>query len=211
MINKQVIFRKLLGLQPYQDVWQKMHDFTATRDVNTTDEIWLLEHFPVFTQGQAGRPEHILNPSNIPIVATDRGGQVTYHGPGQLIAYPLINLRRLNIGVKKFVHLLEQSVIDLLSDYGVVALAKEDAPGVYVGEKKICSIGLKISRGCSYHGIALNVDMDLKPFSQINPCGFRNLRMTQIKDFVPQVNMEEVQSRISKYLMKNFNYEQIIT
>lgn len=210
MSVKNIITRQL-GRELYQNVWQKMYDFTACRDLKTLDELWLLEHFPVFTQGQAGKPEHLLNPTNIPVINTDRGGQITYHGPGQLIVYPLINLRRLNIGVKKFVNLLEQSVINLLADYNIVAVARTDAPGVYTENKKICSIGLKISRGCSYHGIALNVDMDLKPFSQINPCGFRNLEMTQIKEFVPQVNMEEIKTKISKYIIKNFDYEQNIT
>lgn len=197
-----------LGMERYQDVWQKMRDFTAVRDATTADELWLLEHFPVFTQGMAGKPEHILNSTNIPIVQTDRGGQVTYHGPGQLIAYPLIDLRRLKVGVKKFVSLLEHTIVDLLADYGITATMREDAPGVYVNSGKICSIGLKISRGCSYHGIALNVDMDLKPFSQINPCGFRNLKMIQIKDFVPEIKMEDVRKGVIKHLIKNFGYEQ---
>lgn len=205
MSTNNIIVRQL-GIESYQDIWQKMHDFTAKRDIDTPDELWLLEHFAVFTQGQAGKPEHLLNPSNIPVVNTDRGGQITYHGPGQLVAYPLLNLRRLGIGVKKFVNLLEQSVVDLLADYNIVAANRADAPGVYVKDRKICSIGLKISRGCSYHGIALNVAMDLKPFSQINPCGFHNLKMTQIKDFVPNINMEEVRAGISKHIIKNFGY-----
>lgn len=188
----------------YQEIWQQMHDFTAERGVDTPDELWLLQHYPVFTQGQAGRPEHVLNPGDIPIVQTNRGGQVTYHGPGQLVGYPLIDLRRRSIGVKQFVNILETSVVKVLADYNIKASNRDDAPGVYVIDSgaKICSIGLKISHGCSYHGIAFNVDMDLEPFSRINPCGYKNLQMTQIKDFVPDVDFTEVQTKFTDYFQQ---------
>ncbi|WP_086929754.1 lipoyl(octanoyl) transferase LipB [Agarilytica rhodophyticola] len=175
---------KNLGLMDYQESWQAMRTFTDKRDAETVDELWLVEHPPVFTQGQAGKPEHILNTSNIPIVETDRGGQVTYHGPGQLVAYPLLDLKRLKLGVRDLVTLLEQSVIELLQSYGIESSAKADAPGVYVDDKKIASLGLRVRRGCSYHGVAINVDMDLGPFLQINPCGYQGLEMIQIKDLV---------------------------
>ena len=185
------IIVKNLGFCDYHDAWLKMQNFTLSRDATTPDEIWLLEHERVFTQGVAGKEEHILDAKDIPVVQTDRGGQVTYHGPGQLIVYVLFDLRRLKIGVKKFVGLLELAVIQLLGDYGIGAAIKEGAPGVYVFDKKICSIGLRIRRGCSYHGIALNVNNDLEPFTRINPCGFRGLAVTKVGDFV-SVTLDEV-------------------
>jgi lipoyl(octanoyl) transferase len=191
---------KKLGLTNYNDVWQKMYDFTIARMPETPDELWVLQHFPVFTQGQAGRPEHVLNPRDIPVVQTDRGGQVTYHGPGQIVAYPLIDLKRLKMGVREFVTRLENATIKTLAEYDIVAFGKPDAPGVYVGSKKICSIGLKVKRGCTYHGIAFNVDMDLEPFSRINPCGFNNLKMTQVKDYVPDVKISDVEEKLAKHL-----------
>jgi lipoyl(octanoyl) transferase len=193
------IIRKL-GLCDYSRIWEQMRDFTAVRTKETPDEIWLLQHKPVFTQGVAGKPEHILNPGDIPIVQTDRGGQVTYHGPGQLIVYPLYDLRRLKIGVKAWVTILENSVIELLASYKIIAGNRDDAPGVYVEGKKICSIGLKIRHGCSYHGIALNVDMDLAPFLRINPCGYQKLVMTQMKDLIKDINWEEIEDRICEKL-----------
>ena len=195
----QHIVIKKLGLRDYQQTWQEMRDFTLSRGESTPDEVWLLEHPPVFTQGMAGKPEHVLNPGNIPIIHTDRGGQVTYHGPGQLVGYVLLDLRRLKIGVKAYVSLIENSVVQLLAEYNIKADIKPGAPGVYVAGKKICSIGLKISRGCSYHGIALNVNNDLELFSRINPCGFQNLQMTKISDFVP-VTLEEVGQKFCEKL-----------
>ncbi len=180
-----------------------MYEFSEQRDVNTADEIWLLQHYPVFTQGQAGLTKHILNPGNIPIVKTDRGGQVTYHGPGQLVVYLLINLQRIKLGVRQFVNILQQSIMQLLADYKIVANTKADAPGVYVNDAKICSIGLRVRRGCSYHGIALNVNMNLEPFTRINPCGIKNLKIAQISDYVDNINFSEVEEKIVKYLMKN--------
>ncbi|MBN2690056.1 MAG: lipoyl(octanoyl) transferase LipB [Gammaproteobacteria bacterium] len=186
---------KKLPISNYQVIWQQMRDFTLNRTPETPDEIWSLQHHPVFTQGQAGKKEHILNPGDIPIVQTDRGGQVTYHGPGQLIIYPLIDIRRRKIGVKQFVNLLEQGVINTLKEYKIEAYAREDAPGVYVDQAKICSIGLKITRGATYHGIALNIDMDLEPFSRINPCGFKNLKLTQVKSCAPNLSLTEIEDK----------------
>ncbi len=165
----------------YETLWHAMRDFTDARDEKTPDACWVVEHQPVYTQGQNGKAEHILNPQNIPVVKTDRGGQVTYHGPGQLVIYVLFELKRYGLGVRQLVNLLENSVVALLADHQIKAQARCDAPGVYVGDAKICSIGLRIRRGCSYHGLALNVDMDLSPFAGINPCGYEGMRMTQLK------------------------------
>ncbi len=192
-----------LGQQPYEHVWEAMKQFTASRDDNTPDEIWLLEHPPVYTQGQAGKAEHVLNHAlNIPIVQSDRGGQVTYHGPGQLVVYVLFDLKRLGIGIRTLVCQLEQALIDVLKTYKIMAERRTGAPGVYVTEKKIASIGLRVKKACTYHGIALNVDMDLKPFLNINPCGYQALQMTQIKDFCPSVQIEQVQQRLVETLLK---------
>ena len=168
-----------LGLQQYIPCWQAMRDFTASRDDETRDELWLVEHPPVFTLGQAAKPEHLLQVGDIPVVQADRGGQVTYHGPGQLVAYPLVDLRRLGIGARAMVTALEQSVIAVLAGYGISAVARSDAPGVYVDGAKIASLGLRIRHGCTFHGVAINVAMDLEPFSRINPCGHAGLAMTQ--------------------------------
>jgi len=195
---------KELGLCDYTEVWHEMKSFTASRTQDTPDEIWLLEHPPVFTQGVAGKPEHVLNPGTIPIVQTDRGGQITYHGPGQLVGYVLMDLRRAKIGVKQFVNLLETSVIQTLADYKIQAGTQDSAPGVYVNDTKICSIGLKISRGCSYHGIALNVNNDLTPFLCINPCGYKNLHMSKIADFCTNVpNIIDVGHKFAHYICTN--------
>ena len=200
MSNNIVI--KNLGLCDYQKTWQEMREFTLKRDKTTLDEIWLLEHPPVFTQGLAGKPEHVLNPGDIPVMQTDRGGQVTYHGPGQLVGYLLLDLRRLKIGVKEFVNLVENSVVQLFADYNIKANTNPDAPGVYVAGSKICSLGLKITRSCSYHGIALNVNNDLEPFSRINPCGFHELPVTRMSDFV-SVTLDEIGKRFCEKLISN--------
>ncbi len=171
------------NLRPYPEMWQAMQQFTQTRQASTPDELWLVEHPPVYTQGQAGKPEHLLMPSNIPLVQTDRGGQITYHGPGQLVAYPLLDLRRHNLGVRDLVTLLENVTIALLAQLGITAQAKADAPGVYVEGKKIASLGLRVRRGCSFHGLSLNVAMDLSPFNAINPCGYAGLQMAQVADY----------------------------
>ncbi len=198
-----------LGVQVYEPVWHAMQDFTNQRTAATADELWLVQHPSVFTQGQAGKAEHLLLPGDIPVVQVDRGGQVTYHGPGQLVAYPLVDVRRLGLGVRELVSRIEQSLIDLLASYGVSAEARADAPGVYVNGAKIASLGLRIRRGCSFHGLALNVDMDLQPFQRINPCGYAGLAMTQLTDHVagPLV-MAEVSARLREQLVKHLGYEQ---
>ncbi|PKG99052.1 lipoyl(octanoyl) transferase LipB [Paraglaciecola sp. MB-3u-78] len=172
----KLIIRQL-GLQAYLPIWQAMQDFTNNRDPETADEIWLVEHQAVFTQGQAGKEEHILMPGDIPVVKVDRGGQVTYHGPGQQMMYVLLNLKQNKLGVRTLVTALEQCVVDTLQEYAIDAYPKADAPGVYVDAKKVCSIGLRIRKGCSFHGLALNVNMDLSPFQRINPCGYAGLEM----------------------------------
>lgn len=183
---------KHLGITQYQDIWSRMKDFTASRTEHTEDEIWMLEHYPVYTQGQAGKQEHILNQTDIPIIQSDRGGQVTYHGPGQMIAYVLLDINRRHLGVRTLVSLLEQTLIDLLQHYHIEAQTQCGAPGVYVNGQKIASIGLRVKQGRTYHGIALNVNMDLSPFLNINPCGFSSMTMTQISHFYPDVSMEDV-------------------
>ena len=195
-----------LRLSDYQETWQKMREFTDNRDDKTMDELWLLEHPAVFTQGLAGKAEHILDAHAIPIVHTDRGGQVTYHGPGQLVAYPLFDLKRKNLHARALVRTLENSVIALLKHYNITAVSRCDAPGVYVNGEKICSIGLRIRKNCSYHGIALNVDMDLTPFQYINPCGYQNMKMTQIKAFSPPITMNDVKKQLVFRITKNFGY-----
>lgn len=195
-----------LGLKPYQEVWDEMKRFTIERNANTVDELWLLEHSPVYTQGQAGKAEHVLNPQAIPIVQTDRGGQVTYHGPGQLVAYVLIDIRRRNMGIRTLVCQLEQLLILLLKKYNINAQTRCGAPGVYVDEKKIASIGLRVKNGCTYHGIALNAGMDLSPFAGINPCGYAQLQMTQIQDFISGIDIEQVREEFIQDFLSVFGY-----
>lgn len=169
-----------LGRRAYEPLWRAMQAFTETRGVDTPDEVWLTEHPPVFTLGLNASREHLLDPGDIPVVQIDRGGQVTYHGPGQLLIYPLIDLKRSGLGVRELVTALEQSVVDLLCEHGVSALARPEAPGVYVDGSKVASVGLRVRRGASYHGMALNVDLDLEPFSRINPCGMQGLAVTDL-------------------------------
>ncbi len=197
---------KRLGLVEYEPVWRDMQTFTDRRDAQTTDEIWLLQHPPVYTLGLNGSPEHLLAPADIPVINIDRGGQVTYHGPGQLVVYALINLRRQNLGVRDLVSALEQSVIDLAADYGIEAKARADAPGVYVDGRKLASLGLRIRRGCSYHGLAFNIDMNLEPFSRINPCGFENLEVTQLTDLGGPSDLEQVAGELEQHLLKCLKY-----
>lgn len=190
-----------LGLLPYADTWERMRDFTATRGPGAADEIWLLQHPPVFTLGQGGREEHLLDPGDIPVLRVDRGGQVTYHGPGQIVAYLLLDLRRRGLGVRALVDLIEGCLIRLLASYGVQAATREGAPGVYVGAAKIAALGLRVRRGCSYHGLSLNVDMDLAPFRRINPCGYAGLATVQLRDLLPVANrggdlLAEVEDRL---------------
>lgn len=205
MKNNTVIIRTL-GLQHYIECWNAMQHFTGQRDENTPDEIWFLEHPPVFTQGQNGKPEHLLHSGNIPVIKTDRGGQITYHGPGQLVAYTLVDLKRKKLNIREIVTLLEKSVIDLLAEYQTEATARREAPGIYIGNKKICSVGLRIRRGCSYHGLALNVAMDLGPFKQINPCGSQGLEMTQFSVIQPAIDIKTVEKKLAEYLTKNLGY-----
>lgn len=172
-----------LGLRPYQEIWDAMRACTAARDADSADQIWLVQHPPVYTQGQAGKPEHLLAPGDIPVIQIDRGGQITYHGPGQTVMYLLLDLRRAGIGIRALVSLIEESVIGYLQELGIRAQSRIDAPGVYVDGKKIASLGLRVRGGCTYHGVALNVDMDLEPFSRINPCGLVGMQMTQLRDF----------------------------
>lgn len=197
-----------LGLTSYGPVFHEMQAFTEQRDGETPDEIWLTEHEPVFTQGQAGRAEHLLAPGEIPVIQTDRGGQVTYHGPGQITAYLLFDLRRLKIGVRNLVTNIERSMSDTAASFGIVAQARADAPGVYVDGSKLGSLGLRVRRGCAYHGLSLNVDMDLEPFSRINPCGLLGMQVTQIADFT-DVRPAQVSARLLDALLARYDMEMV--
>ena len=210
-MSRSVVVRHL-GCVAYEPTWHAMQHFTQNRDADTADEIWLLEHPRVFTQGQAGKAEHVLAAGDIPVVQVDRGGQVTYHGPGQLVAYVLVDVRRAGQGVRDLVTSIENSLLDLLAQYDIAAQAKPDAPGVYVGDKKIASLGLRIRRGCSFHGLALNVDMDLQPFQRINPCGYAGLHMTQLREETQQpVDMAEVGVRLRDALVLHLKFSEYIT
>ena len=192
-----------LGLADYLPTWQAMQDFTAARGPQTPDELWLLQHPPVYTLGLAGKPEHLLRASDIPVVKIDRGGQITYHGPGQIIAYLLLDLKRRGMGVRELVGRMEQAVIGLLAEYGVKAERRNKAPGVYVGGAKIAALGLRIKNGCCYHGLSLNVDMDLSPFAAINPCGYEGLAVTQCRDAGITDNLEVVGEKLIEKLKQN--------
>ncbi|WP_120994171.1 lipoyl(octanoyl) transferase LipB [Stutzerimonas urumqiensis] len=195
-----------LGLVDYLPTWQAMQRFTNERGPQTPDELWLLQHPPVFTQGQAGKAEHVLFPGDIPVVQVDRGGQVTYHGPGQLVAYLLLDVRRLGIGVRELVERMERAVIGVLAAHEILAAARRDAPGVYVEAAKIASLGLRIRNGRSFHGLALNVDMDLEPFARINPCGYAGLAMTQMRDLAGSVDVQQVQQELRERLALELGY-----
>ncbi|HGO5857364.1 TPA: lipoyl(octanoyl) transferase LipB [Mannheimia haemolytica] len=214
----KLIIRQL-GIQPYEEIWHKMQSFTDSRDENTDDEIWLVQHPAVFTQGSAGKPEHLLNPTHIPVVQSDRGGQITYHGEGQQIMYVLIDIKRLKslgkeVSVRDLVTALEQTVVQTLAEYGIESYPKADAPGVYVDGKKICSLGLRIRKGCSFHGLALNINMDLTPFQNINPCGYAGLEMCQLSELVdcPDLRCEEVAPKLVAHFstILGYNNQQII-
>lgn len=197
-----------LGSQSYEPVWKAMQAFTDRRDEATPDEIWFCEHEPVFTLGLNAAKEHLLAPGEIPVVQIDRGGQVTYHGPGQLMIYPLLDLRRANLGVRDLVTALEQSVVVLAEDYGIRAAARPDAPGVYVsGGAKLASVGLRIRRGCSFHGMALNVDIDLEPFARINPCGYSNLEMTDLKSLGGDSDLGTVRDKLLPHLLRHLRMQ----
>jgi len=192
-LSARTIIVRQLGLAPYQSVSDAMHQFTENRDKDTPDELWLVEHPRVFTQGQAGKAEHVLAPGDIPVIQSDRGGQVTYHGPGQQVMYVMLDLKRNKLGVRDLVTALENTVVKTLAHYHIDAYPRPDAPGVYVNSDKICSLGLRIRKGCSFHGLALNINMDLEPFNRINPCGYAQLKMTQLRDFIPNVTLQDVQ------------------
>tara|TARA_R110002074_G_scaffold140441_3_gene286524 strand:- start:4021 stop:4665 length:645 start_codon:yes stop_codon:yes gene_type:complete len=190
-----------LGQQPYLETWEAMKSFTADRGDSTNDELWCLEHPRVYTQGQAGKAEHILAPGDIPVIPVDRGGQVTYHGPGQLVVYLMINLSRRKMGVRALVDVIEQSLVRTLAELGITAEPRPDAPGVYVGDAKIASLGLRVRRGCSFHGLALNVHMDMEPFRRINPCGYAGLAMCQVSDFVATAPIDDIEKRLAAQLV----------
>ncbi len=196
-----------LGMQPYAPVWRAMQAFTDQRDGSTGDEIWLVQHPPVFTLGLAGKAEHVLDPRDIPVIKTDRGGQVTYHGPGQVVAYLLLDLKRQLKGVRPLVSATENAIIALLDEWGIQAARRPRAPGVYVGGKKIAALGFRVRRGCSYHGLSLNVDMDLEPFSRINPCGYEGMEVTQIADLLPAIDPAGIEEALIRQLRRALGYD----
>jgi lipoyl(octanoyl) transferase len=198
---------KNLGQKPYVKTWQTMKSFTDSREECVIDEFWLVQHPPVYTLGQSGKVEHLLTPSDIPVVHSDRGGQVTYHGPGQLVCYLLLDVRRLRFGVRGLVTAMEQSIIQLINSYGVIAESKAEAPGVYVDGKKLAALGLRIRKGCSYHGLSLNVDMDLGPFSNINPCGYKGLEVIDMKGLGIDRPMTEVMEDLTDILIRQIGYD----
>jgi len=208
MLSDQLIVRDL-GLLPYEPTWLRMQAFTNERDADAVDEIWSLQHEPVFTQGQAGKQEHLLNPGDIPVVQVDRGGQVTYHGPGQAIIYLMLNLKRKKVGVRELVTIMEDAVVDTLNDFQVKAYAKPDAPGVYVDDRKIASLGLRVRRGCSFHGLALNLAMDLEPFLRINPCGYAGMEMTQLGMLVEDLDQAQASQYLLNHLISKLGYSEV--
>ena len=210
-IRRRLIVRQL-GRRAYEPIWEAMNQFTSERKDDTPDELWLLEHDPVFTQGRAGKPDHILSlGEDIPLVQSDRGGQVTYHGPGQLIAYPLLDIRRLGLGVRGLVSVIENSVVSLLAEYGISGEARADAPGVYVDAAKIASLGLRVRHARSFHGVAVNFNLDLSPFQRINPCGYAGLTMTKLENLIQAEQMPSFESFQQKYaiiLARALNYDE---
>ncbi|MEN1926505.1 lipoyl(octanoyl) transferase LipB [Luteimonas sp. MJ146] len=193
-----------LGRQPYEPVWRAMQQFTDVRDAGTADEIWLVEHDPVFTLGQAGKAEHVLGAGDIPVLKVDRGGQVTYHGPGQIVAYPLLDLRRLKLGVREYVERMEQAVIDTLAEWNIGASRRDGAPGVYVAGAKVAALGIRVRRGCTFHGLAFNIAMDLEPFSRINPCGYAGLQVTSVGDVGGPSTMASVSAVLVQEMARQF-------
>ena len=206
-MNERLSVRRL-GLAGYEPVWRDMQSFTDSRDASSGDELWLVQHPPVFTQGQAGKAEHVLTPGDIPVIQVDRGGQVTYHGPGQIVAYPLVDIKRKGIAVREFVNRIETAIIDVLAHYGVKGERIEGAPGIYVSGDKIASLGLRVRRGCTFHGMAFNIDMDLEPFQRINPCGFAGLQVTQLSALAP-VDFQEVEDRLIDSLAQHLGYSEV--
>jgi len=207
-VSDRLVIRRL-GLAEYEPVWRAMQRFTDERNGATGDELWLVEHPPVFTQGQAGKAEHVLAPGEIPVIQVDRGGQVTYHGPGQIVAYPLIDLKRRGIGVRDFVHRIEESIIDVLEKYGVTGERVDGAPGIYVNGDKIASLGLRVRRGCSFHGLAFNIDMDLEPFGRINPCGYAGLRVVRLCDLA-DVDFRSAEDHLVKAFVEQLGYSETV-
>ncbi len=197
-----------LGTVEYAGTFAKQRDFTDVRDEQTADQIWCLEHPPVYTLGLAGKPEHLLNPGNIPVIKTDRGGQVTYHGPGQLVVYPLLDLKRLGISIRHYVFLLEQTLIDLLDSYGIQGERRPGAPGVYINNRKIAALGIRVRHGCCYHGLALNVDMDLTPFAGINPCGYAGLEVTRLSALGVQLSVLQVCQNLLPLLAGQLGFDE---
>ena len=206
-LSRPPVIVRCLGLQDYRPLWGEMQAYTEQRGPDSPDQIWFLQHRPVFTLGLNGRMEHVLAPGQVPVIAVDRGGQVTYHGPGQLIAYTLIDLRRLGLGVRSLVRALEQAVIAVLAQYGIAASTRTGAPGVYVDGRKIASLGLRVRKGCSFHGLALNVDMDLAPFSRIDPCGYPGLEVTQLADCGGPRDPGRVARDLRRHLLPAIGYE----
>ncbi|MDV3242425.1 MAG: lipoyl(octanoyl) transferase LipB [Methylocaldum sp.] len=206
----EVLHLRNLGLTEYETTWRAMQDFTEQRDEDTPDELWLLEHHPVYTLGLNGDVRHMIRTTDIPVVKTDRGGQITYHGPGQLIAYVLVDLRRKNLGSRRLVSTLENAVIGLLKQYGITAEARRDAPGVYVDGRKIASLGLRVRKGCSYHGLSLNVSSDLSPFSAINPCGYAGLEVTSLTALDVAIQPHEAAAPLTVEIMQTLNYERVV-
>ena len=203
-MSERPLLVRHLGRQPYAPVWHAMQAFTDARDESTLDELWLVEHDPVFTLGQAGKPEHVLAPGDIPVLHVDRGGQVTYHGPGQVVAYPLLDLRRLHLGVRELVRRIEQAAIDTLGEWNITGVRREGAPGVYVNDAKLAALGLRVRHGCTFHGLAFNVAMDLEPFHRINPCGYIGLKVTQMADFGGPSRLAEVETVLADALARQF-------
>ena len=193
-----------LGRQPYEPVWRAMQRFTDVRDESTTDELWVVEHDPVFTLGQAGKPEHVLAAGDIPVIHVDRGGQVTYHGPGQIVVYPLLDLKRRKVGVREYVHRIEQALIDTLGEWNIQAERRDGAPGVYVADAKVAALGIRVRRGCTFHGLAFNIGMDLEPFHRINPCGYQGLQVTSMRDLGGPSSMDAVKPVLLDHIARQF-------
>lgn len=208
-IKQQIVIRQV-DVDDYETIWHAMQNYTDNRTESDLDELWLVEHAPVFTQGQAGKEEHLLNTGDIPVVQVDRGGQVTYHGPGQLVVYLLLDLRRRKLGVRDLVTKIEQAIVDLLAQYQIKAYAKADAPGVYVDDCKIASLGLRVRKGCSFHGLALNIDMDMEPFLRINPCGYAGMAMVQTKQLSGPQTVIEAGNQLSQILADSLASTKII-